>query len=633
MAKDSAGGIWIGTYCGLIHWQGNNWIKYTPQNSILVSSITALHYSNHTHALYAGLFDGKVLKIDAGGWSYLTGNLIAQPSGWIKDIEVDTAGTVWALPDFDGIYKFDGTDWTHYNTFAFPLPIYPQSIAIDDSGILWVLTSSRLYSYDGINWTLRTTFSSPGTYGYYLSMEANNTAWISARSGLILFDGTSCFPHPANPLLTGPDIIIHLVRKNGEILTGMRFDGVDRISGLNITNYTLAPDLISNRVFDIAFDDTQGKVWFATNLHKVHESFAVSYNDTVWENITPLNSPISGASTTSIAVDGSSNLYLGTGNQGLWVRQAGNWQNFNTQNSSISSDSITAMAVDKNNRLLIGFKNGSVQLKTTNIFSNMLQLPNPSCSIRRILPENNTTFWVATATAGLVQCNYGPYSIYNSSNSGLPSNRIADICIDHLNHYWIGTDSSGLVHFDGTNWAVYSANNSGLQEDLIEYITMAPDSSLWVSTAHQGIGAFKNNNWTYFDDCQSLPAMIKSGGVMRTSSDGRIVISGSGVTIVSFNNVICIPDSIHHSQAVTITPNPGKSAIIFRFSQSCNAISRFIICNSCGQRIFEKTIFPSVNDAVSVVWDTNDGMVPAGIYYYILEGDTLHQSGKVIVQK
>ena len=51
--------------------------------------------------------------------------------------------------------------------------------------------------------------------------------------------------------------------------------------------------------------------------------------------------------------------------------------------------------------------------------------------------------------------------IYQTGNSGLPSNHISDIVIDSNNVKWIGTDN-GVAKFDDTTWTVYKPLNFGM---------------------------------------------------------------------------------------------------------------------------------------------------------------------------
>src|SRR5690606_39435653 len=49
--------------------------------------------------------------------------------------------------------------------------------------------------------------------------------------------------------------------------------------------------------------------------------------------------------------------------------------------------------------------------------------------------------------------------VFNTGNSGLPSNNISYIAVDHNNFVWIATPS-GLVKFKNSVWSVYNTSRS-----------------------------------------------------------------------------------------------------------------------------------------------------------------------------
>jgi ligand-binding sensor domain-containing protein len=57
------------------------------------------------------------------------------------------------------------------------------------------------------------------------------------------------------------------------------------------------------------------------------------------------------------------------------------------------------------------------------------------------------------------------WTVYNTSNSGLPDNYVRAIAIDGQGNKWIGTLGEGLAKFDDVNWTVYNTSNSGLPDN------------------------------------------------------------------------------------------------------------------------------------------------------------------------
>jgi hypothetical protein len=87
------------------------------------------------------------------------------------------------------------------------------------------------------------------------------------------------------------------------------------------------------------------------------------------------------------------------------------------------------------------------------------------------------------------------WNIFNTSNSGIPSNNIVKIVADKQGNKWIATDD-GVVKYDGTSWIVYRPNN-GVFSNVITALAIEDNGILWASS-QAGIQRFDGNTWTRF---------------------------------------------------------------------------------------------------------------------------------------
>jgi ligand-binding sensor domain-containing protein len=79
------------------------------------------------------------------------------------------------------------------------------------------------------------------------------------------------------------------------------------------------------------------------------------------------------------------------------------------------------------------------------------------------------------------------WTVYNTSNSGLPNNDVWAIAIDGQGNKWIGTDGGGLAKFDGVNWTVYNTSNSGLPYNRVYAIAIDGQGNKWIGTMVEGL--------------------------------------------------------------------------------------------------------------------------------------------------
>ena len=90
------------------------------------------------------------------------------------------------------------------------------------------------------------------------------------------------------------------------------------------------------------------------------------------------------------------------------------------------------------------------------------------------------------------------WTVYNTSNSGLPANHIRDITIDGNGNKWIGTWGGGIVKFDGTAWTVY--NNPGLHPIFINTIAIDSIGNKWIgSSSNDGLTKYDDTSWTVYN--------------------------------------------------------------------------------------------------------------------------------------
>jgi len=134
-----------------------------------------------------------------------------------------------------------------------------------------------------------------------------------------------------------------------------------------------------------------------------------------------------------------------------------------------------------------------------------------SCMMRLVIGPDGR-IWTASndtrslSTYGLAVFDGQNWTVYNTGNSGLPSNAAFPFGFDKLGNVWIGTISfwgasggSGVVKFDGRNWTRFTRQNSGLPSDNIWAGTIDLQGNIWVATA-AGVARFDGQTWMAFSN-------------------------------------------------------------------------------------------------------------------------------------
>ena len=88
------------------------------------------------------------------------------------------------------------------------------------------------------------------------------------------------------------------------------------------------------------------------------------------------------------------------------------------------------------------------------------------------------------------------WQVLNTTNSGLPHNRVLAVAQDKAGNAWFGTEA-GLGRYDGSVWQVYRAEDLGLSGDMVYDLAVDSDGRIWAGT-DAGAAAFDGQTWTPF---------------------------------------------------------------------------------------------------------------------------------------
>lgn len=120
-----------------------------------------------------------------------------------------------------------------------------------------------------------------------------------------------------------------------------------------------------------------------------------------------------------------------------------------------------------------------------------------SNSLTAVVIDHNNVKWIGSMDKGLIKFDEINFINYNMMNSPLPSNNISCLAVDYQNRIWVGTDR-GIGIFDGNSWIIYDKNNSGLTNDFINTIRFYNNTTVWIGTSGNLV-RFDGFIWTIYD--------------------------------------------------------------------------------------------------------------------------------------
>lgn len=195
----------------------------------------------------------------------------------------DLAGNLWFRTVFDGLIRFDGTQFTRFTTKD-GLPTDSVGRLIEDAdGTLWLATKAGLVKYDGDTFQTLTkcegsnftkTFAPHGDHRdlWDVLRDRHGTLWITTLDGVFRHNGKAFerFPLPQPAAQHSYDFTPRMVYciyedRAGTLWFGTDGAGVVSYDGSEKVIYTQkSHGLASDRVTGI-LQDSRGDFWFGTS--------------------------------------------------------------------------------------------------------------------------------------------------------------------------------------------------------------------------------------------------------------------------------------------------------------------------------------------------------------------------------
>jgi ligand-binding sensor domain-containing protein/signal transduction histidine kinase/DNA-binding response OmpR family regulator len=355
-----------------------------------------------------------------------------------------------------------------------------RAILKDHKGYMWFGTTYGLIRYDGIN--LNVYESDPETKNglSHKSINAivedkNNNLWIGTSGGLNRYDRekdifTGAYNVKGNANYLNNAFISSLCVYNGTVLlAGTYTDGFNVYDPVNesIENYSYNPhdsnSISSNHITSIAVD-MSNNIWVGTdnglNLFIYKKGFKRFYNEPY------NNNSLSNNHVTAIVVESNGNVWVGTQGGGLNKINIDK-NNFivkrfsaNSKEGRISNNYILSLLADKNGNIWIGTDNGGLnRLNTKTGLADIYQTEEgieysiKSNSIWSLYEDNENRLWIGTYNRGIevIDDNFKKFELYqriNFSDVSLTNNDVKGFTEDKQGNVWIATNGGGICKYN-----------------------------------------------------------------------------------------------------------------------------------------------------------------------------------------
>ena len=255
--------------------------------------------------------------------------------------------------------------------------------------------------------------------------------------------------------------------------------GIRKFEGGTWTVYDASNSPVPHNSMNTIFVDSKGNVWAASWYHGVVRFDANSQSQREWTVLTKSDGLVD-IYVLSIAQDREGNIWFGTfdGVSKFDPNASHNaWTSLRPENSGLPSTTVNALAVDDSGHIWFG----------------------------------TAPMWILSGYMGGGISKYNPeksnrfaWTLYDTTNSGLPSNTVRAIAFDSTGSVWIGTDR-GLTRFKRNNpekdqWETFDKSSGALPSNVVNAIAVDQSGNVWVASADMGTAeAFKIGGVSVFD--------------------------------------------------------------------------------------------------------------------------------------
>jgi ligand-binding sensor domain-containing protein len=301
----------------------------------------------------------------------------------------DSKGAIWAGTP-KGLNKFENDKCTNFLQ-ANDMKLYQISgITEDLQSNIWISTLKKgVVKYDGSNWTVynsKNGLCNSKVLSAFTDKKGN--VWIGTRKGLNKFDGKTWTTYTMKDGLVNNAVLTSFEDKNGNIWFGTG-NGVSKFDGTNWVNYTQKDGLARKLVWSIK-EDAGGNMWFGTYTGKFSK-----FDGVKWETLkkgsgyfngmlvvyglcegvvfTLLLGPVYGgiflvtnvifaavpsaADATRVYIDSNDNLWLSAMPKGVFKYDGNNWMQY-SKNNGLADKRVFSMTEDNDGNMWFGTGRG-----------------------------------------------------------------------------------------------------------------------------------------------------------------------------------------------------------------------------------------------------------------------------------
>jgi len=475
LAVDADGALWIGTEQGLLRYRDRVYDAWTTANGLPGNAVSVLCV-DHAGVLWIGTQRGGLARRE-GDHFVTVAEVEGRRLGAITSIREDDAHTLWVGVGNRMVALVSGTRQPRW-----AVPPVPGALDLDlqdSDGVRWfgladgvaAVSSRGVRSFRRAAGMRRPSVMVADSAGGY---------WIGTiNDGLLHFSpqGGVARPYPLPDGRQEYRVRAALVDDDGDVWFGTNANGLLRARRNLFTTFTTASGL-SNDVATAVYVDSSGIVWEGTNCWGLNR---IDLSAGTVQTLKPRKpgDPAGDPCVFSLTESPPGTIWAGTYGGGLTRLHAGRVERLRAA-SGLRDTVVLALFADREGTVWVGTLAGGLarmaggQVRQTYTTADGLA----NNSIRVITQTRDGALWIGTL-GGLSRLQDGRFTTWTAAD-GLAAEQVRAIYQDADGDLWIGTYGGGLDRFHDGKFMPITMRD-GLADDVVSSILEDGQGRFWMS--------------------------------------------------------------------------------------------------------------------------------------------------------